>query len=922
MAVELAAAYVKLGVEYDSIEDHITKDLSGAQKKVEEAGKKLGKVLSEGLRSPGGSSGSKSIAEDLVKDLTNAEKKIEKAGKDLGDALSKGIRNPQGGKSIAKDLGDTILDGVRKGAKDAGPILKEELGVAANEVAAQIGKKIGDAIGNTAIGKWAVDMADQVRTVVAPLNDVAGAMKAIRDHDAAGAVKGVSDALRDIGKSGAADTVSRIGDKIGDLQTKSGALKDNIAGTVSGFSALTGDSGKIAGGLNAILAAAGPLAAALTVMDAAIPSFHTGVRGVIDQIQGKKGFEVKDWAHTFNPITGVIDDYVLPRLGIKPPFTRTPPQPRGPSVVDRGTLGPVISIPGIAGGGIVSGPGTGTSDSILARLSVGEGIVKNDAMAKGGGPLVAALNAGWVPSASFLKGIVPGFDEGAPVDPMMARWFNALQSGRLQPGAQLPMGVGAEGGLQQNTIIGKRMISALFPEIGEIGGYRQDSLRWHPEGLAVDIMIPGGDTSGGANPSGRALGDQINAFLKQNAAALGIDYTMWQQTGHYNHIHANFGASGFPQQGQQFMLPPALQGMLGLAGNQNGVSLATAGAPGESPLRTQGLIPAGAGASGQMGTSFASGLYGLAASVINNVIDQAAQAAIQGVSMAAAGAAAGGSMGAGAPAAPAAGAAAGEAAQFAIGIGADLAKQGVSYGFQMAGIWTDAVPEILLPFGVPRFFSTDAAQFIPQIPNMPTAQTTGEKALQPGADAGGPVQPNQLPGMQPFGPTVTQNKPGQPGPAPLPIPGLGTVTKSLMPVPGVNVVTPAVGQPAPGAANVHTTGIPQIPEPGKPVDPAWSNYLQGIGTFDTGGWLMPKELGFNAGNRPEPIFSPEEFGNIAAIANQEPGQLDRSRGSVNDYRVMIGNLTVKDVNELQRQLTDRQNLQKMRYAGRSSMGGA
>lgn len=64
--------------------------------------------------------------------------------------------------------------------------------------------------------------------------------------------------------------------------------------------------------------------------------------------------------------------------------------------------------------GLLSGPGTGTSDSILGvnafgmpivRVSAGEGVVNERAMLGGGAPVVAALNSGWVPSPSFLAGM-------------------------------------------------------------------------------------------------------------------------------------------------------------------------------------------------------------------------------------------------------------------------------------------------------------------------------------------------------------------------------------------------------------------------------------------------------------------------------------------------------------------------------------
>ena len=54
----------------------------------------------------------------------------------------------------------------------------------------------------------------------------------------------------------------------------------------------------------------------------------------------------------------------------------------------------------------------------------------------------------------------------------------------------LPVGDAPEQGLQVRTILVSRLISELFPEIHSIGGVRPDALRWHPDGLALDVMIP------------------------------------------------------------------------------------------------------------------------------------------------------------------------------------------------------------------------------------------------------------------------------------------------------------------------------------------------------------------------------------------------------------------------------------------------
>ncbi|MGI5222494.1 phage tail protein [Nocardia sp. CA-290969] len=68
-------------------------------------------------------------------------------------------------------------------------------------------------------------------------------------------------------------------------------------------------------------------------------------------------------------------------------------------------------LPLLARGGRVSGPGTGTSDSIIAGLSNGEFVV-NARSTAANLPLLEAINAGWVPSADFLHGLIPGFASG------------------------------------------------------------------------------------------------------------------------------------------------------------------------------------------------------------------------------------------------------------------------------------------------------------------------------------------------------------------------------------------------------------------------------------------------------------------------------------------------------------------------------
>ena len=139
-------------------------------------------------------------------------------------------------------------------------------------------------------------------------------------------------------------------------------------------------------------------------------------------------------------------------------------------------------------------------------------------------------------------------DNGAPVQEAAfaaSRWRVVSRT--------LPTGVAPERGLQVRTILTARSISAVFPEINNIGGVRQDALRWHPDGLALDVMIP--------NPGSQAsiaLGNQIVAYVMNNAERFGIQDAIWRGVyytpggarsggyGHYDHVHVTTTGGGYP----------------------------------------------------------------------------------------------------------------------------------------------------------------------------------------------------------------------------------------------------------------------------------------------------------------------------------------------------------------------------------------
>ena len=117
----------------------------------------------------------------------------------------------------------------------------------------------------------------------------------------------------------------------------------------------------------------------------------------------------------------------------------------------------------------------------------------------------------------------------------------------------LPTGVASERGLQVRTIQAARSISDAFPQIHEIAGVRRDALRWHPNGLALDVIIPNPGSA-----EGIALGDAVVAFVLDNAARFGLQDAIWRgkyytpgggaKSGysHYDHVHLTTTGGGYP----------------------------------------------------------------------------------------------------------------------------------------------------------------------------------------------------------------------------------------------------------------------------------------------------------------------------------------------------------------------------------------
>ncbi|KRD19340.1 glycoside hydrolase [Mycobacterium sp. Root265] len=132
----------------------------------------------------------------------------------------------------------------------------------------------------------------------------------------------------------------------------------------------------------------------------------------------------------------------------------------------------------------------------------------------------------------------------------------------------LDKGVAPEGGLQIKTIWVARAISMMYPEITTIGGYRQDALKWHPNGLAIDVMIPNHSSDEGIE-----LGNQIAGLALANAERWGVIHVIWRQgfypgigapswtadygsetLNHFDHIHIATDGGGYPTGRESYYL--------------------------------------------------------------------------------------------------------------------------------------------------------------------------------------------------------------------------------------------------------------------------------------------------------------------------------------------------------------------------------
>jgi hypothetical protein len=182
---------------------------------------------------------------------------------------------------------------------------------------------------------------------------------------------------------------------------------------------------------------------------------------------------------------------------------------------------------------------------------------------------------GTEPSRVEIPAVAPTSQEPAPTGaphvatPSEAELM-AASAPVAAPGFQfaLPVGVASEYRLQVHTIRVARAISVMFPEIKTIGGYREDPLPWHPNGLAIDVMIPNYHSDEGIE-----LGNQIAGLALANAKRWGVIHVIWRQgfypgigapswtqdygnetANHFDHIHIATDGGGYPTGNEKYFI--------------------------------------------------------------------------------------------------------------------------------------------------------------------------------------------------------------------------------------------------------------------------------------------------------------------------------------------------------------------------------
>ncbi|MCE5292024.1 MAG: peptidoglycan DD-metalloendopeptidase family protein [Nocardiaceae bacterium] len=124
----------------------------------------------------------------------------------------------------------------------------------------------------------------------------------------------------------------------------------------------------------------------------------------------------------------------------------------------------------------------------------------------------------------------------------------------------IPASIGSEANLQVDAQRLMRAVHQRFPQITSLGGWRADGqgVADHPDGRAVDVMIPNYETGAGVE-----LGNAVRDWVLSNAEFFHVEYVIWRQTyytpgqsgsamedrgsptaNHFDHVHVTVAGGG------------------------------------------------------------------------------------------------------------------------------------------------------------------------------------------------------------------------------------------------------------------------------------------------------------------------------------------------------------------------------------------
>lgn len=489
--------------------DAIVKETTEAVKKGD-----VGKVIAEDVKKSTKGVGTQA-GEAIAKETKDAVKKAD-VGKEVAKDVQEKVKKASPGRDIARVIVDGLAEGVKQGLPrgGVGEVIVDGL---ADGVKRGIDTKGlgGQIIGSISNAMKSGDLGGKLKDGLLPGIKGLGAL--ISDQ----LTGGIDGATTQISASVLAttDTIAGIGEMFG-LQT------DSIRQFGTDASGLIGEVNDAATPLRDAIGVVGAdisdlpnkTSQAVGLMNKAFAGIQIAQIGeqINMQIQAalEKNFpRLADLNNSNTPDQlgaqfrewllgdGAKGNPVGPQLttgGIPDSQSRAPATTRDsggvPIAIDPITKLPLDQSdrPRRARGGQITGPGTGISDSILARVSNGEYVVNADATRKHLS-LLEIINSG----------DLPGF---------------------------------AGGGLVAGTAQLRDVIKERFG-ISNIGGYRPggDGFNEHSTGRALDVMV-------GRNKS---AGDAVKDFVLQNASAIDLKWAIWRQHLYY----AGGGGYDMPDRG-------------------------------------------------------------------------------------------------------------------------------------------------------------------------------------------------------------------------------------------------------------------------------------------------------------------------------------------------------------------------------------